>query len=144
MKVRVLRLASIVSVLVLAGCSGIEPGKSPSTQFTVPLTLQETYDRAMAQTRYCLITEDRLPSSGTVQASGQSAQIQVMLKLTRTVVAQVDMKSLNAQSTQVDVQMWGANVWDQTAADAMRAAIEYGVPSCTNYFPTAKSDRKKR
>ena len=144
MNVRVLRLAGIASALALAGCSGIEPGKSPSTQFTVPLTLQDTYDRAMAQTRYCLVTEDRLPTSGGVAANGQSAQIQVLLQLTRAVVAQVDMKALNAQSTQVDVLMWGVNVWDQTAADAMRAAIEYGVPSCTNYFPTSKSERKKR
>jgi len=144
MRERIYPLASIMVALTLAGCSGIEPGKSPTTQFTVPLTLQETYNRAMAQTEYCLVTKDNLPISGSVAASGQSAQIQVMLQFVRTVVARVDMKSLSAQSTQVDVLMWGVDVWDQTAADAMRAAIEFGVPSCTNYFPTTKSERKKR
>ena len=144
MRERIYPLASIMVALTLAGCSGIEPGKSPTTQFTVPLTLQETYNRAMAQTEYCLVTKDDLPISGSVAASGQSAQIQVMLQFVHTVVARVDMKSLSAQSTQVDVLMWGVDVWDQTAADAMRAAIEFGVPSCTNYFPSKKSERKKR
>lgn len=144
MRTKVCRWGGMVAILVLTGCAGIKPGESPSTQFTVPLTLKETYARAMAQTEYCLVTYDKFPVAADIRPDGQSAQIQVLLDFKSSVVAQIQMLAISPQSTQVDVAMWGVNIWDNTAVQAMKAAIEFGVPSCTNYFPNAQPVEKKR
>lgn len=144
MREKIYRFAILGTVLALAGCAGVKPGQSPSTQFTVPIPINQAYDRALAQARYCLVTDARLPTAGGISADGGSAQVQVLADFRRTVAAQVDMKALGPQSTQVVVMMWGINVWDATAVDAMQAAIEFGVPSCTNYFPSVQQPTRKK
>lgn len=136
------RATGLICALALAGCAGIKPGESPSSQFTVPLTVKQTYDRAMAQTQYCLVTNDNFPVKADIMADGQQAQIEVLMTFTSEVMARVDMQALSANSTRVDVQMWGENVWNQSAVDAMQAAIQFGVPSCTNYFPSPETSNQ--
>lgn len=142
LKHSLVRVTGLVGALALAGCVGIKPGESPSSQFTVPLTVKQTYDRAMAQTEYCLVTNDDFPVKADIAPDGQQAQIKVLMTFTSQILARVDMQALSANSTRVDVQMWGESVWDQSAVDAMQAAIEFGVPSCTNYFPSSGTKRQ--
>lgn len=123
------------SALTLAGCAGVSSNQAPSVQFNVPLTVEQVFERAMAQTKYCLATDDSASIVSKMADDKRSAQIQVLLRFSRILAAEIDMQALNAHSTQVDVLMWGASIWDQTAADAMQAAIQFGVPSCINYFP---------
>ena len=144
MRTKVYRWCGIAATVMLVGCVGIKPGESPSTQFTVPLTLKETYARAMVQTDYCLVTDDKFPVVADMSADGQTAQIKVLFDFRSAVVAQIDMVAKAPQSTQVDVVMWGVNVWDNSAVQAMKAAIEFGVPSCINYFPNAQPIEKKQ
>lgn len=141
-KSSLIRVTGLLCVLALAGCAGITPGKSPSVEFTVPLTVKQTYDRAMAQTQYCLVTNDQFPVKADIAADGQQAQIEVLMTFTSEVMARVNMQAQSASSTRVNVQMWGESVWDQSAVDAMQAAIQFGVPSCTNYFPSPDTGKQ--
>lgn len=137
---RSVHLAALLSIALLTGCAiGIKPGQSPSAQMTVPFDVQTVYDRALAQTRYCLVTEDNFPVKASLSSDRRSGQIEVLMSFTHSVLSKVEMQAVTNSSTRVDIQMWGENVWDQTAIDAMKAAIEFGTPSCVNYFPDPES-----
>lgn len=141
-------VASCLAVVTLAGCSGATSSNAPSTSFTVPIPLQQAYDRAMAQTNYCLMSDDNAPITAQISPDAQRAQIQVLMRFTNTVAAEMGFQARGADSTVVDVRMWGINIWNRTAVDAMEAAIRFGVPSCVNYFPgksaSAETAAKKR
>jgi hypothetical protein len=127
----------------LAGCQGVAPGRSPSEAFSVGVPLKTAYDRALAQTNYCLVTEDRMPVQTSLSPDMQSGSIKVLMKLTNAVIAQTDLRAIDSNNTQVTVTMWGLNIWDAGAVSAMRAAIEFGVVSCTNYFPSQPTRRTR-
>ena len=133
------------SILVLAGCTGAVIGQTPSSQFDVSIPLNVAYERALAQTKYCLVTDDNFPMMAQIADDQQTASINVRMSLTGTQLANIAMRSLEPEKTRVTVNMWGVEVWDQTAIDAMQAAIEFGVTSCINYFPTASpADQPRR
>lgn len=132
---RVAAGAGLVAPLALAGCAGVSDSREPSAAFTVPISVQEAYDRAMVQANYCLLSDDSAPIESEMAPDGQWAHIQLPMRFTGTVTARVDMKALAPEETEVEVRMWNVSIWDQTAADAMEAAIRFGVPGCINYFP---------
>lgn len=132
------------SIPVLVGCTGAVVGQTPSAKFEVPVPIQVAYDRALAQTKYCLVTEDEFPVTAKVANDQQTANITVRMSISGTRLADMSMQAVDASKTNVLVNMWGVNVWDQAAVDAMKAAIEFGVPSCTNYFPTTPPPGQKR
>lgn len=136
--------ALVIASVALAGCTGIVPGKSPSASFAVDVPVKTAFDRAVAQTEYCLVTEDRFPMTAEIAADGQSAFVRVNMTMAGTLLSDVRITALPGERSQVDVQMWGVNVWDMTAVDAMKAAIEFGVPSCVNYFPSATPPGSRR
>ncbi len=129
--------ALCVLAVALVGCKGIVPGQSPSRTFEVDISVKTAFERAIAQTQYCLVTEDRFPMTAEMTPDERSAFVRVNMNLAGTLLSEVRISALSPQRSQVDVLMWGVNVWDMTAVDAMQAAIEFGVPSCVNYFPTA-------
>ncbi len=131
---RVLLLGLVI--LTLAACKGINPASSPSRSFEVDLDVRTAFDRAVQQSEFCLVTKDRFPITAQIAPDGQSALVRVNMTLTDTLLSEVRIQALSAQRSRVDVLMWGVDVWDMTAVDAMKAAIEFGVPSCVNYFPT--------
>ena len=147
-KANLTRFATLVLlvalVLLLAGCKGIDPGKSPSASFAVDIPVKTAFDRAVAQTKFCLVTEDRFPMTAEIAPDGQSAFVRVNMTMAGTLLSDVRIAALPGERSQVDVQMWGVNVWDMTAVDAMKAAIEFGVPSCVNYFPSTTQTRPRR
>jgi len=139
MPIRQYRWLAVTTIaLCLSGCVGIKPGESPSVQFSVDIPLKEAYQRAMEQTQYCLVTHDKFPVISSMDPDEKQAQIQVVLDFRSAVVAQVDMRALGKERTEVDVIMSGVNVWNSTAVRAMQAAIQFGVPSCIDYFPNAE------
>lgn len=139
-----IKAVTIGSVIALAGCTGAVVGKTPSAEFVVPISLEEVYERALAQTKYCLVTEDEFPVTAKIADDQKSANITVRMSMSGTRLADMSMQTIDAKKTDVLVNMWGVNVWDQTAVDAMKAAIEFGVTSCTNYFPTSPALGQKR
>lgn len=133
------------SVLLVAGCAGVVVGKTPLTTFDVPISIQTAYDRTVAQAKYCLVTKDNFPLTAQMSADQLSASVNVRMSMTGTLLADIEMYAISAQKTNLSISMWGVNVWDQAAIDAMKAAIEFGVPSCTDYFPAilpSKSNRR--
>lgn len=132
------------SVLVVAGCAGVVTGKTPSTTFDVPIGIQTAYDRTIAQAKYCLVTEDNFPLTAQMSTDRQSASVDIRMSMTGTLLADIEMYAIGAEKTNVSVSMWGVNVWDQAAINAMKAAIQFGVTSCTDYFPEIPSPRRRR
>jgi hypothetical protein len=136
-------LLALSTGLLLAGCQGVTPGKSPSVEFVVPISVKSAYSRAVEQSKYCLVTYDRFPLTATLAPDEQSASVRVNMNLTGTLLSDVQIRAQGPSQSQVTVTMWGVDVWDATAVAAMRAAIEFGVPSCTNYFPSPDPKKKR-
>ena len=134
---RVILLAGLA--LLLVACKGIDPGKSPSKTFEVNVPVKTAYERVLAQSKMCLITEDRFPITSELNADEQFAFVRVNMKITGTLLSNVRIVAQSPTKSRINVQMWGVDVWDMTAVDAMQAAVEFGVPSCVNYFPSQES-----
>lgn len=132
------------SVLVLVGCAGVVVGKTPSTTFDVPISIQTAYDRTIAQAKYCLLTKDNFPLTAQISPDRQSANVIVRMSVTNTLLAEIDLNAISAEKTNVLISMWGVDIWDQAAIGAMKAAIQFGVPSCTDYFPPAQPSKSNR
>jgi hypothetical protein len=132
------------SVLVIAGCAGVVVGKTPSTTFDVPISIQRAYERTIAQAKYCLVTKDDFPLTAQISADQQSASVDVRMSMTGTLLADIELTSVSAEKTNVSISMWGVSGWDQAAINAMKAAIQFGVPSCTDYFPTVSPPKGTR
>lgn len=118
---------------ILAGCGGIGSG-SPGQTFRVPVTYQEVYRRAVDQADFCLRGVTRYPVTGGVDPATRTSQMVVKGDVVGP-VAQVDARALDDNSSEVTVKVAGFNIWDAKAVSAMKGAIQFGVPSCTNYMP---------
>lgn len=130
------RLAVVAIALGLVACKGIDPGKSPAKTFEVSVPVKTAYERAIAQSEMCLVTEDRFPLASQLDPDNKFAFVRVNMSMTDTLLSNVRVVAESTNKSRVTVQMWGVAPWDMTAVDAMQAAIEFGVPSCINYFPT--------
>lgn len=126
----------MVGAVLLAACKGIDPAKSPSKSFEVNVPVKSAYERAIAQSEMCLVTEDRFPMTTQIDPNEQFALVRVNMSMTDTLLSNVRIVAISPSRSRVNVQMWGVDPWNTTAVDAMQAAIEFGVPSCVNYFPT--------
>lgn len=129
-------VAMLVATVGLAACKGIDPGKSPSKTFEVNVPVKTAYERAVAQSEMCLVTEDRFPLTSQLDPDNQFAFVRVNMSMTDTLLSNVRIVAQSPQTSRVSIQMWGVDPWNMTAVDAMQAAIEFGVPSCINYFPS--------
>ena len=132
------------AVTALVGCSGAVPGKSPTLEFRTAYPLQLVFERAMAQAKYCWSTDANLPILGNVALNGKTAQVRAMGEFGRRAFGRVDIEAVDAKNSFVTVSVIGIDAWDTTSLHAMKAAIEYGVPGCTNYYPSDTKPVKKR
>ena len=130
-------LLGVGVALLLAGCAGINSAKSPAQTFEVDVPVKTAYERALAQTKMCLVTKDDFPLTSQIDADEAFAFVRVNMTMTDTLLSNVRIVAQSPSRSRVSVQMWGVDVWDMSAVDAMQAAIEFGVPSCVNYFPSA-------
>ena len=129
---------------LVGGCAGVNPSTSPSSEFVVQVPVETAYNRAIAQSQYCLVTVDRFPLTAFLATDKQSASVRINMTLTGTLLSDVGIRAEGPDRSRVVVRMWGVDVWDSTAVSAMQAAIEFGVPSCTNYFPSAADIKRRR
>lgn len=136
-------MLALTLTLALAGCSGINPVTSPSKTFEVPVSVKAAYERALEQSKMCLVTKDDFPLTSDINADESFAFVRVNMNLSGTLLSNVRIVAQSPTRSRVGVQMWGVDVWDMTAVDAMQAAIEFGVPSCVNYFPTQNQPAAK-
>lgn len=134
--------ALLAAALVLVACKGIDPAKSPGKTFEVNVPVKTAYERAIAQSEMCLVTEDRFPMTTQLDPAGQFALVRVNMSMTNTLLSNVRIVAQSPSQSRVSIQMWGVDPWNMTAVDAMQAAIEFGVPSCINYFPS-QAERKR-
>lgn len=140
---RTFALATIITMAtMLISCAGIDPAKSPSKTFVVDIPVKTAYERAVAQSKMCLVTEDRFPLTSQIDPDEKFAFVRVNMSMTDTLLSNVRIVAESAAKSRVSVQMWGVDVWNMTAVDAMQAAIEFGVPSCVNYFPTQSTKKR--
>jgi hypothetical protein len=56
--------------------------------------------------------------------------------------AQVDIRALDDKNSEVTTTVAGLNIWDTPALAAMRAALQFGVSTCTDYMPSAQPAKK--
>lgn len=118
---------------ILAGCGGVGPN-TPGETFRAPVPYQEVYRRAVDQADYCLRGETEYPVTGGVDTAARTSQMVVKGDLIG-LLAQVDARAIDDNSSEVTVKLAGFNIWDAKAGNAMKSAILFGVPSCTNYMP---------
>ena len=130
-------LLGVGVALLLAGCAGGTSNNSPAKTFEVDVPVKIAYERALAQTKMCLVTKDDFPLTSQIDADEAFAFVRVNMTMTDTLLSNVRIVAQSPARSRVSVQMWGVDVWDMSAVDAMQAAIEFGVPSCVNYFPSA-------
>jgi hypothetical protein len=135
----VCKIFVVISGLWLVGCGGAVPGKSPTIEFRTINSVQVVFDRAMAQAKYCWSTDARLPIVGIVAANGRTAEVRSMGQFGRIAYGRVDVEAVDAKSSFVSIAVIGVDEWNESALPAMKDAIEFGVPSCTAYFPTEKT-----
>ena len=89
----------------------------------------------------CLRGESQHPVEGSVDQGSRSAQVYVHAPFTSSRLASVDIKAIDEARSQVNVAMWGVNVWDDHAVTAMRDAVTLGVPTCRSYMPVNERSR---
>jgi hypothetical protein len=139
----VCKLSIVSFCLWLVGCGGAVPGKSPTLEFRTANSVQVVFDRAMAQAKYCWSTDARLPIVGNLSANGRNAEVRSMGQFGRIAYGRVDIEAVDAKTSFVSIAVIGIDEWSESSLPAMKDAIEFGVPSCTAYFPNEKSVRKK-
>ncbi len=118
---------------VLAGCGGVGPG-SPGETFKAPVAYQEVYRRAVDQADYCLRGVTGYPVTGGIDTAARTSQMVVKGDLGGALTV-VDARALDDNSSEVSVKVVGMNIWDAKAVKAMKDAILFGVPGCSNYMP---------
>jgi len=136
--------AGTVLLAALSGCAlGIQPGRSPTETFDVPVGYREAYRRADAQVRECLLGNGGYRVVGAAQDDG-SARVEVRAPFSENVMARVDVQAQGRDASRVQVTMWGESIWNDDAMVAMRDAVRIGSASCHSYMPRAESPAPRR
>jgi hypothetical protein len=121
--------------LVLGACMGINPTSSPKDSFTVPVAYEIIFERAKAQAQRCWSAEGEFPIIGAVNTADRTAFVAVTGELGASRYGQVDIRALDAQSSQVVVTVNGINIWNVKSLAAMHEVIQFGTPTCISYMP---------
>ncbi|WP_370523886.1 BPTD_2524 family lipoprotein [Neopusillimonas aestuarii] len=118
-------------VVALAGCSGIEPGKTyPSEAFNVSVTYQEAYRRAQSHGHECLST---FVTSGDLYTDNQTGIVRVSIPkfmYTGRESLKVNVSATGESSAKVVATVDNVGVFDQRQLEAIRKTIESGSPNC--------------
>lgn len=126
-----MRLLAVLGVMVLAGCSGIEPGQTyPTETFDVPVTYQEAYRRAQAHGHECLSTFD---TNGDLYTDNRTGVVRVSIPkfmYTGRESLRVNVAAKGESSTAVTATVDNVGVFDRRQLAALKKTIESGSPSC--------------
>jgi muconolactone delta-isomerase len=121
--------------LLLSACMGVNPNSSPKDQFTVPVAFEVIYERAKAQAQRCWSADGEFPVIGSLNKSDRTAFVAVTGQFGSTRYAEVEIRALGDQSTQVQVYVNGTSIWDVKSLAAMHEVLQFGVPTCISYMP---------
>ncbi len=121
--------------LLLGACMGINPSSSPQESFTAMVSYEVAFERAKAQAQRCWSAEGEFPVIGSINASERTAFVAITGELGNSRYGQVEIRALNAQSSEVQVMVNGINIWNTKSLAAMREVIQFGVPTCISYMP---------
>lgn len=122
-------------LIFLAGCTGINPASDPKSTLIVPVDYKQVYERAQAQAEYCWRGVTNYPIRGQIDEVNRTASVYVTGMMGSSRMAQVDIRAIDGQSSEVSIAVIGLNIWDQAAVKAMREVVQFGVPTCTSYMP---------
>lgn len=128
----------LLAPVLLGACIGINPNSSPKDSFTLPVAYDVIFERARAQAKHCWSADGEFPVIGAINPADRTAFVAVTGELGGSRYGQVNIRALNAQSTQVDVMVSGINIWDVKSLAAMHEVLQFGVPTCVSYMPRAK------
>ena len=135
-------LVGVVPFLA-AGCIGINSSSSPKETFALPRAYQDAYNIATLQAQQCWSDDGDLPIKGQLDTAARTAQVFVAGALGGGRYAQVDIRALDDQNTEITTTVVDVNIWNRAAIAAMHAALQFGVSTCTNYMPDARPTKKK-
>lgn len=136
---RIFTTALAMTVVVLSGCTGISPGRSPSETYTFPVSYEQAYKMAIAMSNQCLRSVTQYPVVGTINRDTRTAQVAVTGLFEKAHYSQVDIRAIDDKRTEVKITMWGESIWGHEAILAMRDSIQFGVPTCFSSMPTKNS-----
>ncbi len=128
----------LLAPVLLGACIGINPTSSPKDSFTLPVAYDVIFERARAQAERCWSADGEFPVIGSINPADRTAFVAVTGELGGSRYGQVNIRALNAQSTQVDVIVNGINIWDVKSLAAMHEVLQFGVPTCVSYMPRAQ------
>ncbi len=128
---------AVALALGITGCGIGRDSQSPSATFTASVSYQNAYRSALEQARLCLCGKDTYEVKSQLDAMGKSALVRVVAPFTANEVARVDIQAIDDTSSNIQVEMWGKSIWNESALRAMQDAILYGIASCTAYMPRA-------
>jgi hypothetical protein len=115
---------AVVMPVLTAGCVGISSSSSPKDTFTLPRN------------------DGEFPIKGQLDTATRTAQVAVTGGLGGSRYGQVDIRALDDQNSEITTTVAGLNIWDTPALSAMRAALQFGVSTCTDYMPSAQPVKK--
>jgi len=134
-------LLASLALGLLSACT-ISADRMLRDEFDAPLALQDTWQRALAQTELCLRGDARHAVQNRVESN--AAQVSVPMAFGNRHLVSVDIRALDAERSRVSVAMAGVNIWNKTALAAMRDAILLGIPTCRSYMPTSGTGDARR
>ena len=132
---------AVVMPVLTAGCIGIS-SSSPKETFKLPRSYQEVYKLATLQALQCWGNDGEFPIKGQLDNSTRTAQVAVTGGLGGSRYGQVDIRALDDRNSEITATVAGLNIWDTSALAAMRAALQFGVSTCTDYMPSARPAKK--
>jgi len=124
-------LVAVGLVLLMSGCAGIEPGKSyPSDTFIVPITYQEAYRRAEAQSRDCA-PPVTLSTSGNVYIDNRTAVLRIGTpNIPNGDLIRVETRAISDDEAKVSITVANKGIFDREQMRAIRQSIESGRSVC--------------
>jgi hypothetical protein len=136
-------LRMLVIALPLTGCAGVDSAKSPRDTYNVEVSYEDAFKRAQEQAEYCLRGDTLYPIVASIDTQARRARVQVLDNFAGSQWARFDIVATGPKSSTIEGAVAGINIWDYAALRAMRAAIEFGVPSCTDYMPLERKSIRK-
>ncbi len=136
---RIFKVFVMAAAAILAGCTGISDGRSPSETYTFNVPYEQAYKIAIAQAEQCLRSVTGYPVVSKIDPQTRTAQVAVTGLMERAHYAQVDIRAIDANKSEVKVTMWGESIWGHEAIWSVRDSIQFGVPTCFSYMPTKNS-----
>ena len=136
-------MAALALLGALSGCAlGISGSDSPRASFQANMSVQDALDAAQEQARLCLTGRDAYQVLRIPGGNADSGSVVVRAPFTTNDIVRVDVSSASTARSNVEIVMWGRNIWDAKAVAAMRDAITFRTPSCRSYMPTPQAPAK--